>query len=90
MGNPTSEKHSRVQLGVQGRLVIPAGIRRRLGLNPGDTLVARVEGNRLIVEKAKAVRRRRKEHCRRMPEAVGRAAELIEEQPRESPEEGGA
>jgi AbrB family looped-hinge helix DNA binding protein len=93
MGNPTSEKHSKVYLGVQGRLVIPAGMRRRLDLNPGDMLVARVEDNRLVIEKVKVMKRRGA--ARRAPTgnahdcvAVDMAAELIEGQCCESSNAG--
>jgi len=38
-------------LGQQGRLVIPADIRRALGLCQGDQLHVRLAGHRLIVER---------------------------------------
>lgn len=38
-----------VRLGPQGRLVIPAGVRRELGLAPGDELVYWREGDRLVL-----------------------------------------
>ncbi len=47
-----------IQMGAQGRLVVPARLRKALGMNPGDALVARVEDGRLIIEKAEAVKRR--------------------------------
>lgn len=90
MADSVSARHSEVHLGAQGRFVIPAELRRRLGFSPGDTLVARVEGDRLIVEKAEAVKRRLKERFQRVPKTVDLAAELIEERRRESAEEGGA
>jgi AbrB family looped-hinge helix DNA binding protein len=37
-------------LGQQGRFVIPADIRRALGLAPGDRLHLRVTGQRLVLE----------------------------------------
>jgi AbrB family looped-hinge helix DNA binding protein len=46
-----------VQLGPQGHLVIPAQIRRLLGFEPGDRLVARLEDGRLILEKPYAAQR---------------------------------
>lgn len=39
-----------LQVGPQGRIVIPAAVRQSLGIEPGDTLVARVEGGRLVLE----------------------------------------
>jgi AbrB family looped-hinge helix DNA binding protein len=53
------------QLGPQGRLVIPAQLRRLLGFEPGDTLVARLENGRLILEKREAIRRRLKDRFAR-------------------------
>ncbi|MEJ7742575.1 MAG: AbrB/MazE/SpoVT family DNA-binding domain-containing protein [Nocardioidaceae bacterium] len=38
-------------LGQQGRLVIPADVRRALGLAPGDRLHLHVAGHRLVLER---------------------------------------
>lgn len=38
-------------LGQQGRLVIPAGIRAELGLNPGDRLNLYLDGGRLVLQR---------------------------------------
>lgn len=40
----------RVKLGPQGRLVVPVELRRELGIEPGDQLVAFVEDGKLIVQ----------------------------------------
>jgi AbrB family looped-hinge helix DNA binding protein len=45
----------RVRVGPQGRLVIPAALRRALGLHPGEDLVAWVEGDRLVLRPRRAV-----------------------------------
>jgi AbrB family looped-hinge helix DNA binding protein len=45
-----------VSVGRQGRLVIPAALRRSLGLGEGDTLVARKEQGRLVLEKPAAIK----------------------------------
>lgn len=42
------------RLGPQGRIVIPAALRRRLRLATGDELVAWVEGERLVLERRDA------------------------------------
>jgi AbrB family looped-hinge helix DNA binding protein len=39
-----------VTVGPQGRIVIPAAVRRDLGLEEGTTLAVRVDGGRLILE----------------------------------------
>lgn len=47
-----------VQMGEQGRVVIPAGVRRELGLAVGDRLVLRTEGKRLVLEPRASIRER--------------------------------
>ena len=47
-----------VSVGRRGRLVISAGLRRSLGLGEGDTLVARQEQGRLVLEKPAAIKQR--------------------------------
>jgi AbrB family looped-hinge helix DNA binding protein len=42
----------------QGRIVIPIELRQQLGLVPGSKLIARLEGNRIILEKTEDVFRR--------------------------------
>lgn len=39
----------------QGRIVIPIQLRQQLGLVPGSKLIARIEENRLILEKPEDV-----------------------------------
>ena len=44
-----------IRLGAQGRLVLPASLRRALSLSAGDVLVARVEGpGRIVLERHSA------------------------------------
>jgi AbrB family looped-hinge helix DNA binding protein len=40
-----------VILGGQGRLVVPAEIRKELGLQPGDELVLHTEEGRIVLER---------------------------------------
>jgi len=40
-----------LRIGPQGRIVIPVELRRELGLEPGETLIARVEDRRLVLER---------------------------------------
>ena len=54
----TPVPQARVRLGPQGRFVVPAPIRKALGFQPSDSLVARVEDERLIVEKSDVVEAR--------------------------------
>lgn len=75
---PEMALHADVRLGSQGRLVVPAPMRKALGFQPGETLVARVEGEHLVIEKAESVERRLHAYFRRF---AGRslADELIAE-----------
>ena len=48
-----------VTVGERGRLVIPAGLRRSLGISPGDRLVVHSdEDGRLVLEDRRVVIRR--------------------------------
>ncbi len=49
-----------VHLGRQGRLVIPAAIRRSLELEEGDKLIVREEEGRLVLEKQNTIEKRLK------------------------------
>jgi len=55
---PTRDFQTEVRIGAQGRLVVPAAIRKALGFESGESLVARVEDGRLVIEKAESVERR--------------------------------
>ena len=44
-----------LRLGRQGRVVIPADLRERLSLRPGDVMVAWVEEDRLVIRPRRAV-----------------------------------
>jgi AbrB family looped-hinge helix DNA binding protein len=47
-----------VHVNEQGRVVIPAPFRQQLGLFPGTKLVARLEGERIVLEKPEDVFKR--------------------------------
>jgi AbrB family looped-hinge helix DNA binding protein len=75
---------SKVPVGPQGRVVIPSEIRRKLGIAPGDVLVAVVEDQRLVLEKREAVLGRLRQRFAHIPEGVSLADELIAERRAES------
>ena len=85
MSDPTV--HADVRLGAQGRLVVPAPIRKALGFRPGETLVARIESGHLVIEKPEAVERRLHDHFRKF-EGRSLAEELIAERRDEVRREG--
>ena len=44
-----------IVVGPQGRIVIPARLRRTLGLKPGDRMTAALEDDRLVLERREVV-----------------------------------
>jgi AbrB family looped-hinge helix DNA binding protein len=84
-GSSASEE---VSLGRQGRLLIPAPLRRSLGLEEGDRLVARQEADRLVLEKPEQIKQRLKARFARVPLERRLVDELIAERREESRREG--
>ncbi len=79
--------HAEVRLGEQGRLVIPAALRKSLGFEPGDTLIARLEDERLILEKQETVQRRLKARFFHVRKDTSLANELIAQRREEAKRE---
>ncbi len=85
MSDQTSEA-ALVQLDRHGRLVVPASLRRALGLAPGDRLVIRREGDRLVLERFEAVE---EAIWQEMAGVEGDlASELLEDRRREAERDG--
>ena len=78
-----SKLYADVSLGAQGRVVVPAPLRRVLGFQPGDSLVARVEDERLVIEKPGSVERRIRARFRKCGEH-SLAEELVAERREEA------
>ena len=76
-----------VRLDPQGRLVIPAPLRHSLGFESGDSLIARMEDGRLILEKTETIKRRLKNHFAQLPPGASLAEELIAERREEAKRE---
>ena len=72
-----------VTVGPQGRLVIPAPLRRELGITPGSVLAARVEDGHLILEPRDAVLARIRSRFK-PADGVSLARELIRERREEA------
>jgi len=68
--------------------VIPAEIRRALGISSGDVLLVRTEANRLVLEKREALLRRLRSRFRKATAGVSLADELIAERRAEGRREG--
>ena len=68
-----------VQIGAQGRVVIPAALRKALNLTPGDRLIARRDGDSLVLERREAIVKRLQDRFRHIPKEVGLVDELLAE-----------
>jgi AbrB family looped-hinge helix DNA binding protein len=80
-------KSVEVHLGGQGRLVIPAALRRSLGFESGDTLIARQEEGGLVLEKPETIKLRLKNRFSQVPKNTSLVDELIAERREEAKKE---
>jgi AbrB family looped-hinge helix DNA binding protein len=78
-----------VQIGAQGRVVIPAALRKALNLAPGDRLIARQDGDSLVLERREAIEKRLQDRFRHIPKEVSLVDELISERRAEAAAEDG-
>lgn len=79
-----------VELGPQGRLIVPAALRRELGLMSGERLLVLVQDGALILEPRHTVERRLRERFRHIDPGVSLADALIEERRSEAAREQGS
>jgi len=84
---PESTTQTEIQLDPQGRIVIPAYLRRTLGFEAGDRLIARKEDGRLILEKPEVVKQRLKKRFAHIPSTISLVQQLIGERKKEASEE---
>jgi AbrB family looped-hinge helix DNA binding protein len=78
-----------VTLGPQGRLVVPAPLRKELGLETGEQLMARVEDGRLILERRDAVLARLQQRFAHIPPGVSLSGEVIADRRADARREAG-
>lgn len=77
-----------LNIGPGGRIVIPAPIRRALGIGEGDLVQLTIEGDEIrLVSKDVAIRRVQEMVAKYVPEGVSLVDELIEERRREAERE---
>lgn len=76
-----------IRVGEQGRIVIPAEIRRAMSIDIGSTLVARIEQDQIILEKRDAVLERLQKRFQNIPHTISLADELIAERRTEAAHE---
>ncbi len=74
-----------LRLGRQGRVVIPAAVRKAMGLKPGDTLMCRPDGDRLILKARREIEEELWARFATVKKSLSK--ELIEERRREAKRE---
>jgi len=74
-----------LKLGAQGRVVIPAPVRKALGVKPGDSLVCRAEAGRVILKARREIEEELWEMFAKVKGSLSQ--ELIEERRREAKRE---
>jgi len=78
----------KTRLGSDGRIVLPAVVRRALGLRPGDQLIVDVEGREIrLVTVAEAARRAQELVRRYVDPGESLADSLVAERRKESADE---
>lgn len=75
---------ARVTMNRQGRLIIPAPLRRALGMQPGETLITRVEDDRLVLQRREALLDELQSWFASVPSDVSLVDELIAERRQEA------
>jgi len=73
----------RVKLGKQGRIVIPAVVRKELGLEPGEELLVSAKGSKVELQRREDLLREIQAEWRSMANGRNLVDELIEERRRE-------
>jgi AbrB family looped-hinge helix DNA binding protein len=76
-----------VKVGPQGRIVVPAALRRSLGIKPGDVLVARADDGRLVLERRETILAQIRKLFEHVPSDVSLVDELIAERREEAARE---
>ncbi len=80
----TKQKPVQVHVGPQGRIVIPAQIREALDICTGQTLIARVEDGRLVLETRDRILERVQSWFADVPRDVSLVDELMAERREEA------
>ena len=82
-----NRSRNEIQIGAQGRLVIPAKLRKDLDLKPGDRLIAHKVGESLVLERREAIEKRLVNRFHNIPKDVSLVDELLAERRTEAAQE---
>lgn len=80
----TREVKNEVRIRAQGRVVIPPHLRKALDLKPGDRLVARQDGDSIVLERRENLVRRLQARFAHVPDDISLVDELIAERQAEA------
>ncbi|MGB5763259.1 MAG: AbrB/MazE/SpoVT family DNA-binding domain-containing protein [Sedimenticolaceae bacterium] len=80
----THEIKNEVQLGAQGRVVIPVHLRKSMDLKPGDRFVARQDGDSIVLERCENLVKRLQARFTNVPREISLVDELITERQAEA------
>lgn len=74
-----------IAVGQNGRVVIPANIRQRIGIKRGQHLLVRLDGEKIILEKTTGILNKLQQRFKDIPNSL--SEELIEERRAEAAKE---
>ena len=83
----TNRLSNEIQIGAQGRVVIPAKLRKALHLKIGDRLIAHKVGESLVLERRETIEKRLLDRFRHIPKDVSLVDALLTERRTEAAKE---
>lgn len=84
------QRYNEITVGPQGRFVIPAKIRKEMGIVTGETLIARLNAGQLVLEKPETVLARLKTTFSNVSSDISLVDELIADRQDEASQEAEA
>ena len=84
------QRYNEITVGPQGRFVIPAKIRKEMGIVAGGTLIARLNAGQLVLEKPETVLARLKTTFSNVSSDISLVDELIADRQDEASQEAEA
>jgi AbrB family looped-hinge helix DNA binding protein len=88
--NMAEQRYNEITVGPQGRFVIPAKIRKEMGIVAGETLIARLNAGQIVLEKPETVLARLKTTFSNVSSDISLVDELIADRQDEASQEAEA